>query len=255
MIFILRPDKIGEPSCSKLKTYLELNGITEVEVGREVVTDSTMRIRWGSRLPYNGYSTQLELNTPEAIGLAVDKKRARKIFRDNGLLTPRSFFSKKEVLISKKVFPIIGRPRVHTQGKHFEVFNSQSEIRNFPEMGYYSELIPKDREIRVYVVGGRVEGIAEKIPEDPSEISWNVHQGAKMMDVAYNIDAHTWAEDNAKFAMKLLGLNFGGVDIMMYKNMPYVLEVNTAPALSNFHRLEIFGKYFLEEYTKLGLTE
>lgn len=38
----------------------------------------------------------------------------------------------------------------------------------------------------------------------------------------------------AKKAVAALGLDFGGVDVVVYKDQPYILEVNTAPQLTPF---------------------
>jgi glutathione synthase/RimK-type ligase-like ATP-grasp enzyme len=37
--------------------------------------------------------------------------------------------------------------------------------------------------------------------------------------------------NTAKDAVRALGLDFGAVDILFRKNVPYVLEINTAPGL------------------------
>jgi D-alanine-D-alanine ligase-like ATP-grasp enzyme len=85
--------------------------------------------------------------------------------------------------------------------------------------------------------------MAEKIPQDISAIAWNSHLGATFND----LEEGQYPEciiGEALNAISVIGQYFSGVDVMIYRSLPYILEVNTAIALSNPHRVEMFADAF-----------
>lgn len=103
--------------------------------------------------------------------------------------------------------------------------------RDFDNGWYASEYIPKVAEHRVFIVGGRVVAVANKTPDDPDAIAWNMAQGAKMSNVKWG-DWNLEACRIAIQAFNLTGLDFVGADIMIdAEGRPYILEFNSAPTM------------------------
>lgn len=96
---------------------------------------------------------------------------------------------------------------------------------------YASELINKVAEYRVYVMSGRVVTVAEKTPDDPSAVAWNVAQGGRFDVVNWG----GWPLEVCRVALEAFkhsGLDFSGVDVMVdTEGKAYVIELNSAPSL------------------------
>lgn len=131
------------------------------------------------------------------------------------------------------------RPSRHAQGRNLFVVNSLDELLNavherpqvFSDGWYASELIDKVAEYRVYVVSGRVATVAEKTPDNPDAVAWNVAQGGRFDVVRWG----AWPMEAVRVALeafKYSGLDFGGVDVMIDRDgRAYVIEINSAPSL------------------------
>ncbi len=74
-------------------------------------------------------------------------------------------------------------------------------------------------------------------------MAWNTHKGAEFFDLKEG-DCDPKIIQEGIRAAKVIGQHFSGVDLMVFDGKPYVLELNTVPALSNSHRLEIFTNAF-----------
>jgi glutathione synthase/RimK-type ligase-like ATP-grasp enzyme len=99
----------------------------------------------------------------------------------------------------------------------------------------YVEFIPNEREYRLHVIGGMVVSVQRKYLERPhlSEggfVKNHAHGYVfKTPERGLNASRHRAAIQ----AVELLGLDFGAVDMVVdHEGKEYVLEVNTAPALS-----------------------
>ena len=257
MNVLLRRIPEGEPSATRLlKRLRELDvDISICELYQEIGHPASFLIRWGSREYFPLEPGGIEINTSESIYCGdVDKPSSRKLLQERGISVPRSFFSKEEILHATNVrYPLIGRQRHHGQGSNIELIKNREQVKNSFSK-YWSEFIPKEREFRIYVFGDRAIGVAEKIPKDKKDIGWNSHLGATFIDVPNN-EWNRDAVNTGVAAARVIGQHFSGVDLMEYKNRFYVLEVNTAIALSNPHRVNIFAVAFKEvisAHTKNG---
>lgn len=80
-------------------------------------------------------------------------------------------------------------------------------------------------------MAGRVITVAEKTPENPDAIAWNVAQGGRFDVVRWN----NWNLEACRVAIEAMsysGLDFGGVDVMVDREgRAYVIEINSAPSL------------------------
>jgi hypothetical protein len=100
----------------------------------------------------------------------------------------------------------------------------------------YVQLVPNCREYRLHVVQGEVVSLQRKYLERPEA---DAHEGIiKNHENGYVFktperDLNKSRKDAAIAAVECLGLDFGAVDLVIDENgKEYVLEVNTAPALS-----------------------
>jgi hypothetical protein len=94
---------------------------------------------------------------------------------------------------------------------------------------------PKQRQFRVHVVGDKTrtrELIHTHGDNDPSITPiWNLNTGFTYRHV--NGERPKGVIPQAKAAVAALGLDFGAVDVIVHDDIPMVLEVNTAPGLSD----------------------
>ena len=105
-----------------------------------------------------------------------------------------------------------------------------------PEAPLYTRYIKKDQEWRVHVAFGQVIDVTRKIRDPNREVTnWSVRSLSNGFIFARQSGEASDAIKNAAVAaVEHFGLDFGAVDIITTRRgNPYVLEINTAPALIN----------------------
>lgn len=224
--------------------------------------DSIIRIgTYANYLP----SADFEYNPYEGIKLTSDKLQARKTFESKLIPTPKTF-SREEIRreIDTRpediVFPIIGRKGSHYGGNEFYTFNDVWELKeglsNNHDLTYFSEFYPKSREFRVHIASGKAIIVAEKIVEEENkgEFIWNLGDNGVCEDFyTYRWSEYREIEDiisTASLATKVLGLDYGAVDVIAYptdrqEELPpvAVLEINSAPRLEEYG-IQRYTQYF-----------
>ena len=212
-------------------------------------------IKWGNRINVDDLPVAV-YNNSDAVKNASVKNIARRLFAENEVNCPLNITPQTDS--SKVVFPIIGRPLIHHQGKDFYTFNTWEEfIAHYnvhKKDHYYSNFVSKVREFRAHVAHSKILALLEKPkPEDPNIIAWNHAQNAGAWSV---IPWNSYGGENDANdlrlcqtiikAMNALGLDFGAVDVVVTEDgTPYVLEVNTAPELTNSeHSAAKYARYF-----------
>lgn len=222
--------------------------IARVDIPRQPIPRALrgdLAFNWGTMASPEGY---LIVNPPNAIVKTSDKGRFRKLLSDNGLsmhtvLSPYDHTLEEMARVSPNAKYVI-RPANHRGGLNLRVASiSELPFKWYPG-GYASLYIPKVAEYRVFVAQNRVVYIAQKFVENPQDIAWNVEQGGRFENVRRGL----WKPDlvnSALKAVKLGGLNFGAVDVIeSSEGKFYVLEVNTAPALSGEYWIGCIAKTF-----------
>ena len=258
MITFLRRRGLGAGSIRGMSAYLNSCEATSVGVrtfrgslasvirndmictpyGERFLESSNLFIRWGCTSP-TGVSTDKQLNTSDSIKLVNNKLQFRQLLMDQcPTIVPASLTTQTDsgTLFNK---PMVLRPAHHAQGRNLFVVNNLDELLNvvherprvFSNGWYASELIDKVAEYRVYVVSGRVATVAQKTPENPDAVAWNVAQGGRFDVVRWG----QWPMEAVRVsleAFKHSGLDFGGVDVMIDREgRAYVIEINSAPSL------------------------
>lgn len=206
-------------------------------------------IRWGTREELETNGATVIYNKSFAINNATDKKLSRELFIKNEVNCPKLVTTNN---FEANDLPIICRPFIHSKGKNFIVLKTQIDFFNHYNSNryYYSNFIDKEREFRVHAAHGKVLSLMEKVRPEDDKIAWNRAQN----DVD-PFEYIKWDEiDGQKLRCVLiealksidaLGLNFGGVDVILKDGVAYVLEVNTAPTLnSSPYVAKRWGMYF-----------
>lgn len=209
-----------------------IHGVPMIDEGDQIA------IRWGWR----GYPLKLDyIQDTWGMNVVANKCRFRMWAQENKVSVPRTWVKGKEP--EDIVFPVVGRPAKHTKGKDFNVYNSQEEYNNSNDY-YYSRLIEKESEWRVYVFEGRIFCVSEKIPAEgvgPHD-PWNHSIGNAIFKIKR---LNSWPLDVCHLALGAcvsLELLVAGVDVIVEDKKPYIVEINTAPAISGKLKPQHLGK-------------
>lgn len=196
---------------------------------RRLPADAEKTIRWGNTTAPDAET----LNSVEAISLSADKSSSREVLSENGVRVPELIDTEDNA-----VYPVVGRPDFHTRGNAFFYCTNADAVRNAIARGatYFSHYIEKQAEYRVHIAGDKVLLFSVKEGGDTTHHVWNKRAGFKFR----HLRRSAWRQDvllmniqrEAKKAIAILGLQFGAVDIGVSNELPYVFEVNSAPALS-----------------------
>jgi len=210
-------------------------------------------INWGcSERPAHIPEDAFVLNQFDAVALASNKLKAFKEFSDSGVTAPYSTESidiaynlvkEGRVLVARTILNGHG-------GKGIVLIDSPDEFVKAP---LYTVYVPKKSEYRVHVIGTRVVDVTRKVlrEDHPNKggVNWrirnhdngfiftrtnkNFYNGAGEPSLEINC-CHPKVKREAVRATQALGLDFGAVDVIWnQKNeAAYVLEVNTAPGIS-----------------------
>ncbi len=233
MIRVLRTSGYGRETVENFRQFSK-HSILHT---RRLISNPKILIRWGSQAPVN-FRVGHEINTASSIYRASNKALFRKICRLNGVKIPDTYFPGEEIPVES--YPLILRPRTHFGANNLWVANSPEELETVP-WDYASTYIPKDREHRFFCVSGKIVCASEKIPEDKEQIAWNHSEGSSFQNLRWGNWPLKAAKESLK-AIKITGLDFGAVDLIMKGEEYYVLEVNTAFSLTGEYQPECLAK-------------
>jgi ribosomal protein S6--L-glutamate ligase len=90
----------------------------------------------------------------------------------------------------------------------------------------------KGKDVRVFVVGGKVVAAMSRQAR-PGEFRSNLHRGA----AAQPVQLLPHEESMAVEAVRLMGLDIGGVDFLHARSGPLILEVNASPGLEGIENI------------------
>lgn len=132
-------------------------------------------------------------------------------------------------------------------GAGIVISNSRADLVDAP---LYTRYVKKEQEYRVHVMGDKAFFVQRKAKKSGVEqVNWDVRNLANgFVFVMISMgDVATQVKEEAVKAIAALGLDFGGVDVVLGRDgKAYVLEVNTACGLEE--RTAEYYKQAFEEY-------
>jgi len=181
------------------------------------------------------------LNGSVGIANSRDKLSALQLLSCHKILMPKTVVVRRKQEIFKAIESIGGVPVViklieGTQGVGVVLARdlvSAQAIVELLQSAKQNILVQKfveessGRDIRAFVVDGKVVAAIRRVSSDPKEFRANVHRGAKAEATKLSPEF----ERVAIKAAELVGLNVAGVDLLESKAGPLVLEVNSSPGL------------------------
>lgn len=197
-------------------------------------------INWGSskRLPENCYNPLVSiLNEPEKVAVSVNKVEFFDVI-DGSEQPPRIPLWTESERKAKKWLNdghcVLARQKIEGMGGDGIVI--MEKPLDFVEAELYTMYIPKNLEYRVYMSGTTmVDAYQKKRRLDEEPKNWKIRSrenGFIYTNPTDRITLDTLVQ--CQKAMTATGLDFAGVDVIISQkdNLAYVLEVNTAPWLS-----------------------
>lgn len=213
-------------------------GLCSIRVDRKrpykgLVTLEDRIINWGlRRLPTSMHPLAKVLNKPCSVSIASDKLKSFIALEKAGVSVPAFSTDKQPSVGSDTVVRHVLRGQ---GGSGIEVVKDGTPL---PQAPLYVQYIKRSNEYRVHVVCGKVISVQRKarkrsVPD--SCVDWQVrnHKNGFIFERNSGKEYPTYVREEGLKAVVALGLDFGAVDIVTRKGKAYVLEVNTAPGLTN----------------------
>lgn len=239
------PYKTGSRSAASLAEALGIRQIKH-EGSRFRGGQGKVVINWGaSELPEQVRLCRV-LNPVAAVRNAHNKLNTFQILAAAGVSIPGFTRSADEAIgwIEQGRVVVARRTLTGHSGQGIEILQKGLDFVNAP---LYTKYIPKTAEYRLHVVKGRngqysIVDVQRKV-KDPERdvIDWKVRSHGNGFIFVRNDDRNrsykdvveTQCKEVAIGAVRALGLDFGGVDVIFNKkaNQAYCLEVNTAVGL------------------------
>lgn len=250
---ILYPYKLGSESCKDLA--LETGATRVRQDGNYRPRENDLIINWGnSHVP--SWRNQADeqglsiLNTPESVAIASNKLETFRALAVAGVSIPNYTTDREQAYGFRRV---IARGTLNgNSGEGILILMGGQEL---PDAPLYTEFIPQKAEYRVHVFNGEIISYAKKQrendnpPENDTQEMIRSHnngwifrkEGLRRLERIENI---------ATEAVQALGLDFGGVDIVMdEEGEVHVLEVNSACGMEG-STLEAYRDKILDYATR-----
>lgn len=183
------------------------------------------------------------INPPDGIVTCASKVMTSALLYQKGVPTPKTFFTESRHLAGEFIQSCekaVYKPVYGFDGVGITLVESADQLGDPPY--YLQEYIPNDRDFRVFVIDGKAVGA---IMRRSDSLTHNIHQGG--CGSAYTIDPDMGSI--AADAAACVGVDYGGVDLLMHEGSYTVLEVNGTP---NWHCMEapiprLLASYLVEQ--------
>jgi len=226
----LYPYNLASESAKLISKALNIKRIKHY--GKRIKPDCVLN--WGASTFNREIITDNILNKPDSVKKASNKLESFKTLQGH---TSIPEWTEELVEANKWLaegFTIVARTVLNGHsGQGIILYNKGDEIKKAP---LYVKYIPKKEEYRLHVFRDKVFFIQRKARNKEVEnVNWKIRNHKNGFIFAnQNVDVKEEAKEAAITSVKLLGLDFGAVDIIYNeaKDMYYVLECNTAPGLS-----------------------
>lgn len=245
----LFPYKIGSVSAKRLARAL---GILRVSPSYNARRKDVI-INWGNSNPPHFRWMEQDLNKPNAIQLACDKLTTFHILEENGFKDIPQYTTSKDTakhLIDMGDTIYCRSTTTGHSGRGIVIANTSNELINAP---LYTVKTKHKDEYRVHVFKGKVLDVQKKKKRKGNTISSGIRNASNGWVYCRNdISIPDSLQSIAIEAVRLLGLDFGAVDIghRVIDNKYFVFEVNTAPGLEGL-TLDKYAKAIYNYYRSL----
>jgi glutathione synthase/RimK-type ligase-like ATP-grasp enzyme len=194
-------------------------------------------VNWGNSTPLQVGADVKVYNAPSYIVRASNKLTALQIMQRDGVRVPEFFDSKAAVPAERKDIYLARTALTGSCGVGIHVVRAEDVV---PDAPLYVKYIKKLDELRLHVAFGKVIFLQYKKRQSEAEQTADQklirnHGNGWVFCPRPVEEAPADSAAQAVLAVQALGLEFGAVDIVVGKkdNMPYVLEVNTAPGIES----------------------
>lgn len=248
---MVRPPRVPSSGATTLRRSLGLRGKL---LRRDDMTPIPQQykyvINWGNS---NAFASQTRtvFNRPQNIGSATNKHTAFVLLQMGGVRVPQ--FQTDAPVDARATW--LARTNLHGSGGDGIVVIRRGQA--FPRAPLYVKYVAKLREFRIHVAFGNVLLIQEKKRQRDNEqtedqkLIRNHDNGWVfcVQDIAIADAVRADIVRQATEAVRVLGLDFGAVDLVLGKedNLAYVLEVNTAPGLESPTLIDAYTQAFLAQ--------
>lgn len=231
----LLPYKAGSASA---KSLAEALGIRRVrQEGASLNLRGDFLINWGCSSITREFRNARLLNTPEAVGRAINKLTAFELMDEADVNIPDITTERADAnqwIADGKI--VVCREKLSSYGgAGIVIAETLEQVVDAP---LYTQYIPKEQEYRIHVMRGNVFFVQRKarkmdVPDD--QVNWKVRNlEGGFIYANQNVEVDEEARILATRAVSAVGLDFGAVDVVFNqsRNKYYVLEINTACGLS-----------------------
>lgn len=235
-MYIIATDRFNATGDRLLKAFTNI-GEEARQVrnysGKKIVSKKNdIIINWGCKIPVCSTREDTRILNQKTVGKEIQYKRLLRAY-----IPIPDVYNEEEVLDN---LPVLYRNPHGFGGRDIFLMESQEDIANreIHDDWVFVKYIPKIMELRLHVCGNTLIGMSKKVPRNVTDVTWNNHTGAKQ-DTYKNKTTEQFMRNLGIDAVKAVGYEFGAVDVIIDKyGTPYVLEVNSAPALiSNEDRI------------------
>ena len=230
-------------------TAVELaSRIGNVSVSKEIPNDAEYVINWGCSDRYVHERTARTdinwLNKPMSCTGTIDKLTSLITMKHHGVPVPATYPMPKDEYVYFGIYnpdnttKYVARTRTHMDGSGFFLVEGMEEMQMAMDGGceFLMDFIPSCKEYRVHVFDGLIIRTQYKHHPDPegADDTCRITDNGWVLRHMHVVDVPMYIRQAAKDAVRALSLNFGAVDVLHgTDNKPYVLEVNTAPFLTD----------------------
>ena len=210
--------------------------------------EDTYIIRYGWRGEHvlNGVKDLQDTRDKRAgMHIAANKLQFRMWAADNDISVPATWTVRNEP--DTLPLPVVGRPLKHRKGRNYNIYRTTDEYvvsRSVSAGIYYSDLLLKESEYRVFTFEGYVWCVAQKNPRSGVDgyAPWNFSAGNATFKLLRFSDWPRDACSLARDACYKLNLLFAGVDVICTGDGKYyIVEVNNAPGIDGELKTRYFG--------------
>jgi ribosomal protein S6--L-glutamate ligase len=181
------------------------------------------------------------INSPESIFTCASKVKTSALLRKKCIMTPETLFTASAEIAGRfieKHGKVVYKPVYGYDGNGICLITSPGELGKGPY--YLQEYVPNNRDFRIFVIDGKSVGA---IVRRSDSLAHNIHQGGIGVPFEIDKDMATMAGE----AAMAVGVDYGGVDLLVDVEGYTVLEVNGTP---NWHCMsapipKLLGDYLI----------